>query len=961
MSDGQWGTITFEVPDFLEDTRDSLNSVAEILITALDVALIALKLAKTFLVGYLDPVASLVQAFVDELEGLLRDFQQLGMYITGDWKLLTWPYENLQGGFPEYERRMIGRLTDRTDPTRPDLPPTLQALAIFFYLSVDISDIQRLTNFILQLVQFFNQSYNPPGGLPVPIITEIKYGAEAADILQPVTIPEFFKRNPGGSPPNVAEVRWRVRPPVQKHPMNPFPPLPPGGFLVTVSTIKEGIKVVYDRPQANAGKVTGVSGTTSQPREYGVVRDSLGRPLVLHGGVSMLGSLPPEAEYNSAVEKGAVLDNKNRVFGTISNGAVIPLEEMSEYTNQPMFQQTFFVPLAYTATQWATQEYRITLRAKDMPLTGRVTVGSDGKISIEDPQKTSNFYVRVASCTTPVGNKKQPYKYDLQKMLPLLKSPGLVPVAAMTEGAVSDASGFSEARAITFPGTFTAKYLEAVQTALAVLYLCRPDLVPLDLLDQTLTDEQRKAIASKTLVLNHVALQRCGLENLQHLTGYLYRNYSQKVEERKNAPIEFRKDLRDQIRRVAHDLYAKTGPMPEAEEAIVKQTELLRTVSWGDIFQAVHPEMHSQLPPTLKVVNILLSLENSNRQTGLATNPFSMGLSEVPSQMLFYVDGLIRDRDPQMMEVEVGRTDTSFTPKLSVPAKEAEQFLSGLSPSLLPIYEKYRKRDGSIVVPGSATGLITQLSTAVRKEGSADGSPVFFVNRQLLDELSAPGDKVDPTRTGVFYVRGLLAKANGGEILRQAALALSVAGAAMQRAPQDGEWIPVRFFDQFPSLLEFFQQLVDWVKSIQVSIQSILDTILKYIEFIEARIIEIQQLIQRINSLLQSLLGYAFKIPKCSALFLVSNGTDGLLADFVSAENKPSDSPLAYGAGITVVIPFGPAFVMDILRVVFKSEDGKPKEGEMMGSDTLGFPDAFGIEDLPAPPPVPPDPPPDVL
>ena len=41
MADGEWGTIQLAVPDFLEDLRETINSVAEVLITALDVALAA--------------------------------------------------------------------------------------------------------------------------------------------------------------------------------------------------------------------------------------------------------------------------------------------------------------------------------------------------------------------------------------------------------------------------------------------------------------------------------------------------------------------------------------------------------------------------------------------------------------------------------------------------------------------------------------------------------------------------------------------------------------------------------------------------------------------------------------------------------------------------------------------------------------------------------------------------------
>ena len=78
----------------------------------------------------------------------------------------------------------------------------------------------------------------------------------------------------------------------------------------------------------------------------------------------------------------------------------------------------------------------------------------------------------------------------------------------------------------------------------------------------------------------------------------------------------------------------------------------------------------------------------------------------------------------------------------------------------------------------------------------------------------------------------------------------------------------------------------------------------------------------------------------------------------VASKAKPSDNLRAYGAGIAVVIPFGPALAMDLIQALFLAAQGAPKAGETLSAPTSLV--AVGIEGLPSPP-VPGDEPPDVL
>jgi hypothetical protein len=192
--------------------------------------------------------------------------------------------------------------------------------------------------------------------------------------------------------------------------------------------------------------------------------------------------------------------------------------------------------------------------------------------------------------------------------------------------------------------------------------------------------------------------------------------------------------------------------------------------------------------------------------------------------------------------------------------------------------------------------------------------------------------------------------------MNEARLALGVAAAAHQRSPLDGEWFSVRVGDVIPGITEFMDSLTNWIESLQSSIEAVADTLEAYIDFVNARIIETQQLVKRVNSLLQTAFSIGFGIPKVAGLVLSSKGTDGVLADFANSESKPSDSPLSYGAGVVVVAPAFPEFLAELFTVT----DDPIDEGTMVNQEDI--PAIFGIEDIPEEDLNPPsDPEPDVL
>ena len=202
--------------------------------------------------------------------------------------------------------------------------------------------------------------------------------------------------------------------------------------------------------------------------------------------------------------------------------------------------------------------------------------------------------------------------------------------------------------------------------------------------------------------------------------------------------------------------------------------------------------------------------------------------------------------------------------------------------------------------------------------GSADDiAPVFYANKNKgLDN----GLLASPSECQVVFCRGIFAAANGGQLLTEAYFALSAAAAAMHRPPKDGQWLTYRFMDSLTGIEDFLWALENWLESIKNTVQSIVDTIKKYIEYLEGRITEMQQFIRRINDLILALLQNIFVIPKCSAMMLYSDGTGGMVSDFISAKNKPKDTPLAFGAGVGVVFPIPlVGLIGDILQAIFNT------------------------------------------
>jgi hypothetical protein len=610
-------------------------------------------------------------------------------------------------------------------------------------------------------------------------------------------------------------------------------------------------------------------------------------------------------------------------------------------------------------------------------LPWHATVSLDGNhVNITNIHRPTTYYVRVAS-TGPSSISDDGvinFRYDLAsngaKEMATSSSPFVVDVAAPIQRSQPfTLSAWSESETVTFPNTYTKDYLEAVKTALALLVLCRVDLTIIDELEDLKDEGVLSAAREDEIMLPDVALKKTGLELFRGLLDRLYTNFDDLVKTKGQPPEKFRQSLLDRVSEVANELYRTTGPMPAAEKAVVEATEKLRTIKWSEIFIARRGEgdvTGRELVDKGPDPTILESLGSpgadgktsggSLYESGLALNPWCIGKDEATITKLQFLSGdeerVFRERKPHFIELgQSGATGAPIEP--FVFPQDVPEFLDKQPSGLRMLYELYiDPEDGSIEVESEAIDWFFVLRNLRRLVGSADRSPVFYSGRSFFnDEPSVLDGKTD-----VSYCRTLLAEYENGQLMQEARIALGVASSAHQRSPLDGEWLSVRLGDVIPGISEFMDSLTNWIETLQSSIEAVADTLEAYLDFVNARIIETQQLIKRINSLLQTAFSIGFGMPKVGGLVLSSKGTDGVLTDFANAENKPSDSPLSYGAGVVVVAPSYPEFIADLITVTDDPED----EGTMVNQEDI--PPIFGIEDIPEEDLNPPsDPEPDVL
>jgi len=915
---GQWESMTIgELPKEVTDAAQSIVTAGNFINNLLSIALQVTNLIKSASFGYLDPIQAILDALIKEIDNYINDLGQIGLFLAGDWNLVSYPFDDLQGGYSAYERRMISRFMNKDDPTRPQISTATKVVAFFFYTStVDGGQIHQILEPIKYFTQFFNREAPGKKSLPVPVNLKATYGIAGASIFDFRNLSALFEEGLSTDPPSTARVAWTVSATPTKDPAIPFLKPAPQGFIVEVSTIKDGLHVYYERPQADSRLTKGRGSSLVQVREHGRILDPLGKPLTLFGGADQI-YISDRLKFNNTVDiLGNMKPGAARIYSTRSpvDRSPIPLEMLYDVpTGKYLLQRTFFVTQTENAF-FPGDGYGITLKKEDLPNEAEFTVGSNGNVTVKVLERPTTYYVRVRSVSGNPASKSFTYNIDGDT----IDTPGKPVKATSSAQMGSDIGEPSTPVVITFPDENTQTYLDTITIALVVLVLSRSDLPTATFKDSPSEPD------------TNVADEKTGLEGLASLMKRIYPTPDFKFKEKGGRPRNFRSDLLNRCKRLANLLYNSLGSMPALEKSVVSRTKELRAWKWKDSLNTTFsndPYIKNWFGDMtiLESLNIYQATRSvvggktvdtpdggGSEEFGIALNPWSLGSPEQIVERDFFLKkfGIIQRTAPTggtgFFEFEqtlnykkiVGGKVVSGKLPANMTQAQADIIITD-NPHLKNFFRTIKRReDGKVVykVPDEYRRIAEGV---VYVRGSADFSPVAYVNQNNLIQGGSGGK--------VFYCRSLFSP----EVYSQAALVLNLASAAFKKPAADGEWIAARLFLTMPELQQLFKSISLWLNTLKTGTKSTTNAIQQYIDFLEARIIELQQLINRITAYIQLLT--QIKFPTVNGLVVLADGSDGVMAAFVGAQNKPSDSALAYGGGAVLLSGGAPSFVIDLL------------------------------------------------
>jgi hypothetical protein len=863
---GQWGglQIRLDIPE-INDAAAIVQSVFDIVITALDIALTVLNVIKSFVSSLLNPVRAIIQGLVTSLQNILLDFRQAGFYANGDWYLLgDTTREQLRGGYSAYQSRMLTRLTSRSDLSRPNLSPSTTVVGLFLYTGADISFVNRLTDTsqldsVNQLIsgfsRFFGISNVNQTSLPVPSSLQANFAQGATRTTSGGTptdsIADFRASVSRVSGRTSTILRWGLSPSPSSDGTLPAPPLPPDGFLVEVSVFPQGLYVGYLSPApAGTGGVVGVpaEGSDTTPSSYttGLYQEAdTGNPLQIFGGMDsvVLGEGVQWSEsFNSdgSVKTGA----RPAFFLTdLTSTQVIQTNALQAPTGDDRVfnQRTFYVPHAdILAQSLVGGSYSFELSQTDLPWqTGFLP---DGTPDFDHAVQATTVYVRVLSCSNRV-TAKDTFKWNVVQQ----QTPASIQINPVTSTGtpvnVADRSQPSPIVEVTFPTAEADTYLSALQTALAVMIISRSDIVlPAPALNPP-----------PNAGLDTSSYTPTGLETLaQTLLPSILPNpqdyFSQAAQ-----PESFGMDLRSKIGVLADQIIQQRGNPPQnVLTQIAGVLTGLTQWKWSDTTVAgaagdasIGSTILASLAPTTSTDGgsemTMYVAKNTESLPGYVTNPL----------------------DSHERCVNLGVLGTY--PQAG--------FGSGIP-------EMVNASEAAPIVVSLGSGTTTSESTIASDAG-------WYARDLLTPEVYAAAQQV---------------------------LGMSVGDSTL------GGWLAIRPFQSVgtvSSMTGLATQIADFAGAIGAGVQGGADLILNFISMLEQRVREIQEVIRSIEVYLE--IPLSIEIPDAVGLVLVGDGMDGIVSGLMSATNKPTDGPNAYAGGLVVLGGGVPAIITDLISLLVAS------------------------------------------
>ena len=579
---------------------ESIDSVLSFLIALLNVVQTILNIVKVFLVGLLNPIRAIVEAIIAEIRKIISDLRQAGLYIADDYELFSAQpvdtTENLRGGYSAYERRMLTRLLDASDPTRPDFSSATTVVALFAYISS--GDVFALSELLKRLVAFFGKRTNNPAApfaAPTTPTAQLgTFGLPAVRYKRPSELTE-------GSP-DAVRISWTM-----PSTGTPFAN-PPRGFLVHVSTVPDGFGVRAIKPNRENS-----TDTENLPAALLAGIDPTdGAELRLYGGLCDISFSGSPAIFSNNVEN----EQANKIYFSLDQNTPLISPSELDKGSTPLGAATFSFVQPAAGLLPAGSSYSCVIPKSLFPQ--RISVSASGGKSTVTGEDASTFYVRVRPVDknyasqltgTPkdvtVVSAASPWKPYVITDSNVTAAPGNI----LNPFVGSEATGLygpaSQAAEVSFPTADQLDFITATKTALALLILVRPDLVEEPLVEED--DESRRQPAPNTFTTGYAT----GLETLRTLltkVGINPRFYKEADDSSTFASqVLIKVDLLTDI------LLSKYTPSQSILEATASFVEKLNEFTWSDL--------DSQWPEE----TVLGLLNSTNITSGISGKPSAIG------------------------------------------------------------------------------------------------------------------------------------------------------------------------------------------------------------------------------------------------------------------------------------------------------------------------------------------------
>ncbi len=181
------------------------------------------------------------------------------------------------------------------------------------------------------------------------------------------------------------------------------------------------------------------------------------------------------------------------------------------------------------------------------------------------------------------------------------------------------------------------------------------------------------------------------------------------------------------------------------------------------------------------------------------------------------------------------------------------------------------------------------------------------------DGFSSAPMVCDISRRKAWYVRDIIPP----DIY---ALAAEVLAITTSRVGVGGwmAWRPLVGVGPLAANGRVLQMVEGFLGSLSAGTESVESGILRTISFLEQRVAEVQNILERIREYLD--IPFQISIPDAVILPVLATGTDGVIEALVASESKPADGPKAYSAGMVLLGGGLPTILVDLLLLLLAGD-----------------------------------------